>query len=119
MKLSEFEKIVNTATESIPLKFKTILKKEGIHLLARAKAPPAARGRTDTLIFGMFIGTPYTERSVSSTHSEPTRIELYMDSFEIAFDDTQEITHQITLTVIHEIGHYFGFSAKELRKYLE
>jgi len=26
---------------------------------------------------------------------------------------------QIALTVIHEVGHYFGFSEKDLREYLE
>jgi predicted Zn-dependent protease with MMP-like domain len=50
-----------------------------------------------------------------SIQMEPTRIELYKDSFEQAFKDRSEMEAQIVKTVIHEIGHYFGFSEKELR----
>ena len=117
MTLKEFERTVNSAANRIPKRFKTILKKEGIRLLAREKVPHPARGRM--LIFGMFIGVPYTERSVFGMPSEPTRIELYKESFEKAFEDRDEMASQIALTVIHEIGHYFGFSEKELRKQLE
>ena len=118
MDLDAFEKIVDAAAGRIPERFKAILKREGIRLLAREKAPPAARGRTGALIFGMFIGVPYTGRSVFGVQGEPTRIELYKDSFEKAFDGGEEMARQIAATVVHEIGHYFGFSEKELRKHL-
>ncbi len=117
MNLDEFEKIVEAAALRIPERFKAILKKEGIQLLARAKAPRLARGRSGTLTFGMFIGVPYTKRSVFGTQTEPTRIELYKDSFEAAYGDSEEMSRQIALTVVHEIGHYFGFSEAELRKH--
>jgi predicted Zn-dependent protease with MMP-like domain len=47
---------------------------------------------------------------------EPTRIELYKNSFEKAFHNQSDMEEQIVKTVIHEIGHYFGFSEKELRR---
>lgn len=118
MTLEEFERIVEAAAERIPRRFKGVLKKEGIRLLPREKAPPAARRGKGTLTFGMFVGVPYTERSVFGSQSEPTRIELYKDSFEKAFGDGREMERQIALTVKHEIGHYFGFSERELRRHL-
>jgi predicted Zn-dependent protease with MMP-like domain len=51
-----------------------------------------------------------------SIQMEPTRIELYKDSFEKAFRNQDDMEEQIVKTVIHEIGHYFGFSEKELRR---
>ncbi len=113
--MDEFEKIVGIAVKRIPKRFKIILKKEGIRLLAREKVPPAMRSRTDALIFGMFIGVPYTSRSVFNSQSQPTRIELYKDSFEKAFNVSEEMERQIAVTVTHEIGHYFGFSESKLR----
>jgi len=118
MSPEEFEHLVDLAAERLPQRFKAILRKEEIRLLAREKPPPAARGRSGDLVFGMFIGTPYTERSVFGSQAEPTRIELYQDSFEKACADREEMERQILLTVVHEIGHYFGFSEKELREHL-
>ena len=43
---------------------------------------------------------------------------IYKESFEKAFGSGQDIEKQIVKTVIHEIGHYFGFSEEELQPYL-
>jgi len=116
MELTEFEDTIEKGLNKVPKKFREILKREGIQVLAREKVPRALqdqyRGR---LLFGVFVGVPYTRRSMFNIQMEPTRIELYKNSFEQAFNNPLDMEEQIVKTVIHEIGHYFGFSEKELR----
>jgi len=119
MNMAEFEKVVNDTVNKIPEKFKSVLEKENIKLFAREKAPDVLQNKfKNELIFGVFVGVPHTKRSVFNIQQEPTRIELYKESFEKAFNNEQDIGKQIVKTVVHEIGHYFGFSEEELRSYL-
>jgi predicted Zn-dependent protease with MMP-like domain len=92
------------------------LRRENIQVLAREEVPDVLRERyRGGLLFGIFTGVPYNRRSMFAIQMEPTRIELYKESFEIAFHNRGDMEEQIAKTVIHEIGHYFGFSEKELR----
>jgi predicted Zn-dependent protease with MMP-like domain len=111
----EFEEIVDRALRGVPRRFRDILEREGIPVLARNRVPRALREK-DRVLFGLFVGVPYTERSVFDLEMEPTRIELYRESFEEMFADRAEMEAEIVKTVIHEIGHYFGFSEPELER---
>ncbi len=116
MKLSEFEETVEKGLNKVPQKFRDILKREDIQVLAREKVPGALQDQyKGRLLFGIFIGVPYTRRSMFTIQMEPTRIELYKNSFEKAFNNQKDMEEQIVKTVIHEIGHYFGFTEKDLR----
>jgi predicted Zn-dependent protease with MMP-like domain len=116
MELSEFEDAIEKALNKVPKKFREILKREDIQVLARDKVPRALQSQyKDHLLFGIFVGIPYNQRSMFNIQTEPTRIELYKSSFEEAFNNQSEMEEQIAKTVIHEIGHFFGFSEKELR----
>jgi predicted Zn-dependent protease with MMP-like domain len=116
MEMSEFEEAVEKALNKVPKKFREILQREGIQVLPRDKAPHALQDRyRGRLLFGIFTGVPYNKRSMFNIEMQPTRIELYKESFEQAFNTESEMEEQIVKTVIHEIGHYFGFSEKELR----
>ncbi|GAH14960.1 unnamed protein product, partial [marine sediment metagenome] len=66
--------------------------------------------------FGVFVGVPYSKRSVFNIQTEPTRIELYKESFERVCNSEEDIKRHIVKTVIHEIAHYFGFSEREIRE---
>jgi predicted Zn-dependent protease with MMP-like domain len=116
MDLSEFEEAIEKALNKVPKRFREILDREGIQILAREEVPDALRDHyRGRLLFGIFTGVPFNKRSMFNVQMEPTRIELYMASFERAFKNRSEMERQIVKTVIHEIGHYFGFSEKELR----
>ena len=116
MELSEFEEIIEKALNKVPKRFRTILRQEGIQILARENVPvPLQNKFRGGLLFGVFIGVPFNKRSMFNLAMEPTRIELYKSSFEHAFNNHDEMENQIVKTVLHEIGHYFGFSEKELR----
>jgi predicted Zn-dependent protease with MMP-like domain len=117
MEMSEFEEAIEKALNKVPKKFREILEREDIRVLARDRVPGALRERyRGGLLFGIFTGVPFNRRSMFNIEMEPTRIELYKASFEQAFNTESEMEEQIAKTVIHEIGHYFGFSEKELRR---
>ena len=117
MKLSEFEETIEKGLNKVPKKFREILKRENIQVLARERVPGALQNRyKGYLLFGIFVGVPYDKRSVFNIQMEPTRIELYKSSFEKAFSNKNDMEEQIVKTVIHEIGHFFGFTEKELRQ---
>jgi predicted Zn-dependent protease with MMP-like domain len=117
MELSEFEEAVEKALNKVPEKFREILKREDIPVLAREEVPGVLQDQyKGSLLFGIFTGVPFNRRSMFNFQTEPTRIELYKSSFEKAFKNRNEMEEQIVKTVIHEIGHYFGFSEKELRR---
>jgi len=117
MDMREFEKIIENSVSEIPEKFRSILEKESIELLPRETVPAVLQSKfKNKIVFGVFIGIPHTKRSVFNIQQEPTRIELYKESFESVFHNNQEIEKQIVKTVVHEIGHYFGFSEEELQE---
>lgn len=115
MTFQEFEHFVEAALKEIPENFTEILDKNQIKVLAREKAPAALtnnyKGKT---VFGIFIGVPLGH--FFNLAPEPTRIELYQNSFERVYPNPDDMKKQILITVIHEIAHYFGFSEEEIRK---
>jgi predicted Zn-dependent protease with MMP-like domain len=111
----EFESFVNASVKEIPKNFTEILDKNQIKVLAREKAPNELKNNyKGKIVFGIFIGVPLGH--FYNMSYQPTRIELYQDSFEQIYHNPDDIKKQILITVIHEIAHYFGFSEDEIRK---
>ena len=69
----------------------------------------------DTL-FGLYVGTPLAERG-SGYSALPDRIVLYYLPLTDEFGDDYHLRKEIRRTLVHEIGHYFGFSDKQLRRW--
>jgi predicted Zn-dependent protease with MMP-like domain len=115
MTFEEFEATVSRSLEGLPGAFKTLLTKNEIVVLPREKVPaPIKKEHKNQIVFGIFIGLPYGR--FTNIQLEPTRIELYKESFEEAFVTPAEIKLQIRKTVVHEVGHYFGFSEEKIRE---
>jgi len=117
MELEEFEDVVSETLERLPSKFRKILREEEIEILSREKVPVAVRERFPKIIvFGVFVGVSRKNKSTFSIQTEPTRIELYKESFEQVYGQgiTDAIKKRIAQTVIHEIAHYFGFNEDEI-----
>ena len=118
MDFKEFEKEVALAVKRLPVEYRRLLEKEEISVIPREKVPPGLRKRQGKgIIFGVFVGTSRKSRRLRYVYPEPTRIEIYMKSFERAFGKelTDEVRQRINRTVIHEIAHYFGFDEYEVR----
>jgi predicted Zn-dependent protease with MMP-like domain len=63
----------------------------------------------DPDLFGLYSGTPLPERSTQSSGGLPDRIAIYRRPLEEEFGhDPQLLEREIRITVLHELGHYFG-----------
>ena len=68
----------------------------------------------DETLFGLYEGTPLGERGGAYHLALPDRITIYREPILEACLSTQEMKHEIRLTVIHELGHHFGLGDHEL-----
>ncbi len=113
--------LVAEALDSIPAEFRNRMKNIVVQVEDRPAEPPRRlprpRGMESqrVLILGQFIGVPATKKSVFDVAAMPDRVVLYQRNIEAVCRDEVEVREQIRLTVIHEIGHYFGLSEDELR----
>jgi predicted Zn-dependent protease with MMP-like domain len=118
-----FMQMVADALDSLPARFRRRM--QNVVVLVedyppeqrpRLRAPrPRSQERNRPLILGHFIGTPATQKSVFQLPHGPDRVILYQRNLEAFCRTEQELIDQIRLTVIHEVGHFFGLSEDELR----
>jgi predicted Zn-dependent protease with MMP-like domain len=71
-------------------------------------------GIKEGTLFGLYTGVPLTEREWNYGNVLPDRIVIYQRPIEDASHSTEEITDIVIETVMHEVGHYFGFDDEEL-----
>jgi predicted Zn-dependent protease with MMP-like domain len=58
---------------------------------------------------------PATKKSVFDLSTGPDYIVLYQKNIEAVCSSEVEIRKQVRLTVIHELGHYFGMDEEQLK----
>lgn len=70
----------------------------------------------EEVIYGLYEGVPLPDRSTFDPPILPDKITLFSEPLRSDFPDPDEMREQIRLTVIHEIGHYFGLDDDEIEK---
>jgi predicted Zn-dependent protease with MMP-like domain len=66
-------------------------------------------------LLGLYEGRPATEREATSSGTLPDMIHLYRKPILAMCTETGEnINHCIRHVLVHEIGHYFGYSDAEM-----
>ena len=70
-------------------------------------------------LLGLYSGVPHTDKEGFFTipYPLPDRIILYQRNIEDICSTEEELVEQIWKTLIHEVGHYFGLSEKDMEKY--
>ncbi|MDP2277960.1 MAG: metallopeptidase family protein [Nitrospirota bacterium] len=70
-------------------------------------------------LLGLYSGVPHTDKEGFFTipYPLPDRIILYQRNIEDICSTEEELVEQIWKTLIHEVGHYFGLSEKDMGKY--
>jgi predicted Zn-dependent protease with MMP-like domain len=67
-------------------------------------------------LLGLFSGEAYEEKDsffrVPSPY--PDTIHLYQKNIEDICESEEELKEEIRLTILHEVGHYFGLSEEDL-----
>ena len=108
-----FEELVEEALAQLPARFRALLENVVI-IVEDAPAAQRALSPGDTLLLGLFQGVPRPQKTVFDPLPTPDRIVLYQRNIEAVCRTEEEIREQVRLTVLHELGHYFGLSEAEL-----
>ena len=74
----------------------------------------AADGSLDTL--GLYDGWALTDRDRYGFGEVPDRIILYREALLAIVEDERELRDQIHITLVHEIGHYYGMDDAQLHE---
>ena len=110
-----FEKLVEKSLERLPKKFKHKLRNIMIEIEDRpAQELLDDMGIESGTLFGLYQGVPLTEREWNFGNVLPDRIIIYQQPIELAASSSEEIEEIVLDTVVHEVGHYFGFDDNEL-----
>jgi predicted Zn-dependent protease with MMP-like domain len=64
-------------------------------------------------LLGLYHGVPLPERG-DMAGTLPDRISIYRIPLEESFPDPDELRSEIRITVLHELGHYFGLDEDRL-----
>jgi predicted Zn-dependent protease with MMP-like domain len=66
-------------------------------------------------LLGLYEGRPVTEREATSSGTLPDMIHLYRKPIlAMCMETGENINHCIRHVLVHEIGHYFGYSDAEM-----
>jgi len=110
-----FEAMVADALDSIPDELADQLENVAVMIEDR---PTAAQldGRPGTLL-GLYEGVDLTHRSpLGYTGVMPDRITIFRGPLCAMARDEEDLARQVRVTVLHEVGHYFGMSEDRLHE---
>ena len=117
MEREKFEKLVEEALAQLPRKFKKLIHNLAV-IVEEAPSPDVYRKTgvsSYSMILGTYHGVPYKHRGPYYGNTPPDMIVIYQKPIEsICFTD-EEIKKKIREVVLHEVGHYFGMTDKQLR----
>jgi predicted Zn-dependent protease with MMP-like domain len=111
MKREDFVRLVEEALDSLPKEFRKRMSNIAV-LVEDLPAEPLPSGN---LLLGLFHGFPMTRKSVFDLPTGPDYVMLYQKNIEAVCSTEEEIREQIRMTVIHEVGHYFGMDEEQLK----
>ncbi len=100
-----FEEHVRAALDSLPPHIAAALKNMAV--VVEDENPD------DPDLFGLYEGIPLPERG-DMAGSLPDRISIYRLPLQEEFADPVELEQEIRITVLHELGHYFGLDEDRL-----
>ena len=114
---ADFDAMVREALALIPAEFLPYLENLPIFVEEEPDAALAAslELEEDEGLYGIYLGTPLTERPHDHQRL-PDRIILFRRCLQEDFPDPEELRHEILVTVVHEIAHHFGIGEERLEE---
>lgn len=65
-------------------------------------------------LLGLYEGVPLTERGQYGLMEMPDRITIFREPILAICATEDEVRHQVTVTVVHEVAHHFGIGDDRL-----
>ena len=110
-----FEALVERSLKRLPKKFMDVLENISIEVVDWPDQEILDDlGIEDGMLFGLYQGVPLTQREWNYGNVLPDRISIYQGPILREARSDEEIEEIVLDTVMHEIGHYFGFDDEAL-----
>jgi predicted Zn-dependent protease with MMP-like domain len=110
---AEFDAAVQAALANIPEDLRAEM--DNVAIFVDDDYVPGPDEHPDTVLLGLYEGTPLTERnSWWAAGSLPDRITIYRRPILDICSTREQVIHEVTVTVVHEIAHHFGISDERL-----
>lgn len=103
----EFESLVGDALDGIPAEFADAL--DNVVIVIEDDPPQPG-------LLGLYQGIPLTERGDWYAGVLPDRISLYRNPICARASSRAEVADEVRITVVHELGHYFGIDDARLHE---
>jgi predicted Zn-dependent protease with MMP-like domain len=100
-----FDDVVRQALDSLPPELAAGLRNVAVVV--------EDEDRDDPDLYGVFDGVPLTEGG-PGPGDLPNRIAIFRRPLQADFADVDDLRHEIRITVLHELGHYFGLDEDRL-----
>ena len=100
-----FDELVARALRSLPPGLQAAVR--NIEIAVEEEHPD------DPALFGLYEGVPLPDRG-DWAGTMPDRIRIFRRPLVESFSDPAELEEEIRITVLHELGHYFGLDEDEL-----
>ena len=118
LKLSRrrFEGLVAEALGSIPPPLRSRMDNVAVIVEdwpSRAQLEGAGLG-PDDLLFGLYEGTPLTERGILGEALLPDTITIFQGPLLEACSSPDEVREEVRATILHEVAHHFGVDEDRL-----
>ncbi|MCW2962274.1 MAG: metallopeptidase family protein [Thermoleophilia bacterium] len=108
MSADVFERTVSRTLDELPAQFRDLL--ENVEILIEGEH------WDEPDLYGLYEGIPLTERSSGSTDfQQPDRVYVFRRPLTEDFGhDAATLTHEIRVTLLHELAHFFGIGEDRL-----
>ncbi len=113
---ADFEALVAEAVRSLPPRFRRRL----VNVEVVVEDKPTAEDlelvgfEPGETLLGLYRGIPRNERSVWNAGTLPDQIVIFRRPLEAMTRNREELIREIRITIMHEVGHFFGMDEDDL-----
>ena len=112
---ARFEELVADALDAVPDELAAEM--ENVAIVVQEWPTHAQRAERRGTLLGLYEGIPLTKRGpMSYAGVLPDKITIFRGPLCARARDEHELAEQVRVTVLHEVGHYFGIDDARLRE---